>query len=137
MAVRYHDYYRTLGVERSASQDEIKKAFRELAKKWHPDANKGNDEAEKKFAEISNAYDILKDEKKRVRVLTCVCTRRLNGLPLPLIHIPSLKADLSSTSQTPTPDVLFPHFVDLNRIFHSLSLLPAAVFLLLSISFSP
>eukprot|EP00457_Paulinella_chromatophora_P002675 gb/GEZN01002680.1/.p1 GENE.gb/GEZN01002680.1/~~gb/GEZN01002680.1/.p1 ORF type:complete len:473 (+),score=70.48 gb/GEZN01002680.1/:899-2317(+) len=59
------DYYETLGVPKNASQAEIKKAYFQLAKKWHPDANKGNEEAEKKFAEISNAYDVLKDDKKR------------------------------------------------------------------------
>lgn len=59
------DYYSILGVSKTANADEIKKAYRNLAKKYHPDANQGNDEAEKKFKEISEAYEILKDEQKR------------------------------------------------------------------------
>ncbi|MBY0501053.1 MAG: molecular chaperone DnaJ [Alphaproteobacteria bacterium] len=59
------DYYELLGVSRSAKADEIKKAYRKLAMKWHPDKNQGNKEAEKKFKEISEAYEILKDEQKR------------------------------------------------------------------------
>ena len=59
------DYYNTLGVDRSASQDELKRAYRKLAMKYHPDQNKDNKEAEAKFKEISEAYDILKDEQKR------------------------------------------------------------------------
>jgi molecular chaperone DnaJ len=59
------DYYNLLGVSRSAKADEIKKAYRKLAMKFHPDKNPGDKEAEKKFKEISEAYDILKDEKKR------------------------------------------------------------------------
>lgn len=55
------DYYKTLGVSRDASQDEIKKAFRKLARKYHPDA--GGDEA--KFKEINEAYEVLSDDKKR------------------------------------------------------------------------
>lgn len=61
------DYYELLGVKRSATPDEIKKAYRKLAMKFHPDKNPGDKEAEKKFKEISEAYDILKDEKKRVQ----------------------------------------------------------------------
>lgn len=59
------DFYKTLGVEKSANADEIKKAYRKLAMKYHPDQNKDNPEAEAKFKEISEAYDILKDEQKR------------------------------------------------------------------------
>lgn len=59
------DFYKELNVKRSASQDEIKKAYRTLAMKYHPDQNKDNPEAEKKFKEINEAYDVLKDEKKR------------------------------------------------------------------------
>ncbi len=59
------DYYKVLGVEKSASADDVKKAYRKLAMKYHPDQNKGNAEAEEKFKEISEAYDILKDDQRR------------------------------------------------------------------------
>lgn len=59
------DFYKTLGVEKGASADDIKKAYRKLAMKYHPDQNKGNAQAEEKFKEINHAYDILKDEQKR------------------------------------------------------------------------
>jgi molecular chaperone DnaJ len=59
------DYYKLLGVEKNASQDDLKKAYRKLAMKYHPDKNPGDKESEKKFKEINAAYDILKDEKKR------------------------------------------------------------------------
>jgi molecular chaperone DnaJ len=60
-------FYKILGVAESASQDEIKKAYRKLAKKYHPDKNKGDAKAEAKFKEISEAYDVLGDEKKRAQ----------------------------------------------------------------------
>ncbi len=59
------DYYDTLGVTLSADKDEIKRAYRERAKKHHPDRNPGDSSAEHKFKEISEAYDVLKDEEKR------------------------------------------------------------------------
>ena len=59
------DYYQMLGVSRDATQDEIKKAYRKLALKHHPDKNAGNPEAEKKFKEVSEAYEVLGDQKKR------------------------------------------------------------------------
>ena len=59
------DYYDLLGVKKSASDDEIKKAYRTLAKKFHPDKNKGNKDAENKFKEISEAYAVLSDKEKR------------------------------------------------------------------------
>src|ERR1022692_146988 len=59
------DYYGVLGVSRDAKQDEIRKAYRHLARKHHPDVNPGNKGAEEKFKQLSEAYEILSDEKKR------------------------------------------------------------------------
>ena len=59
------DYYATLGVSRDAKPEEIRKAYRHLARKHHPDVNPGNKGAEEKFKELSEAYEILSDEKKR------------------------------------------------------------------------
>ncbi len=59
------DYYKTLGVSRSASEKEIKQAFRKLAKKFHPDANPDNPNAEARFKEINEAYEVLSDKEKR------------------------------------------------------------------------
>jgi curved DNA-binding protein len=62
--MKYKDYYRILGVERSAGEDAIKKAYRKLARKYHPDVSKEKD-AEEKFKEVSEAYEVLKDADKR------------------------------------------------------------------------
>ena len=59
------DYYEVLGVEKSATQDEIKKAYRKLAVKYHPDRNPGDKSAEEKFREATEAYEVLSDDKKR------------------------------------------------------------------------
>src|SRR5262245_21290011 len=59
------DYYELLGVNRGASAEEIKRAYRKLAMQYHPDRNPGDKTAEHKFKEISEAYDVLKDDQKR------------------------------------------------------------------------
>ncbi len=59
------DYYKALGVPKTATAAEIKKSYRELARKWHPDANKGSADAEERFKEITEAYNVLSDEKQR------------------------------------------------------------------------
>ena len=64
MAVQFKDYYEALGVDRNASQDEIQRKYRELARKYHPDVNKESDAAEK-FSKITEAYQVLKDPEKR------------------------------------------------------------------------
>jgi curved DNA-binding protein len=63
--MEYKDYYKILGVDKNASENEIKKAFRKLANKYHPDKNKGDKTAENKFKEINEAYEVLKDKEKR------------------------------------------------------------------------
>ena len=61
------DYYEVLGIDRNASASEIKKAYRKLAKKYHPDTNPGDKEAEAKFKEVTEAYEILSDSEKKAQ----------------------------------------------------------------------
>src|SRR3954464_2399678 len=63
--MEYRDYYATLGVPRTATQAEIKKAFRKLARKHHPDANKDDPQAEERFKEVNEANEVLSDPEKR------------------------------------------------------------------------
>ena len=66
--MEYQDYYKVLGVDKKATQDEIKKAYRKLAVKYHPDKNAGNKEAEDKFKLINEANEVLSDPEKKKKI---------------------------------------------------------------------
>ncbi|MEG6594161.1 DnaJ domain-containing protein, partial [Desulfovibrio sp. 1188_IL3213] len=65
MSVSYKDYYKLLGVDRTAKAEEISKAYKKLARQYHPDLNPGDKQAEEKFKEINEAHEVLKDAEKR------------------------------------------------------------------------
>src|SRR5512146_971400 len=65
--MEYKDYYKVLGVERSASADDVRKAYRKLAMQYHPDRNPGDKQAEERFKDINEAYQVLSDTQKRAR----------------------------------------------------------------------
>ena len=65
MAVQFRDYYDVLGVSKTATEDDIKSAYRKLARKYHPDVNPGDKAAEDKFKELNEAYEVLSDAEKR------------------------------------------------------------------------
>lgn len=83
--MEYKDYYKILGVDKNATQDEIKKAYRKLAKKYHPDVNKNNKEAERKFKEVNEAYEVLGDEEKRKNMilLEAIIISRMDMILIP------------------------------------------------------
>lgn len=65
MAENKRDYYEVLGLQKGASDDDIKKAFRQMAKKYHPDLNPGDKEAEARFKEVNEAYEVLSDAAEK------------------------------------------------------------------------
>ena len=67
MAEQKRDFYEVLGVSKTATDEELKKAYRKLAKKYHPDMNPGDKEAEAKFKEVNEAYEVLSDKDKRAK----------------------------------------------------------------------
>jgi DnaJ-class molecular chaperone len=83
--IRAEDYYQLLGVDRNAPADEIKKKYRKLAMKYHPDRNKGDKNAEEKFKKISKAYSVLSDEKQR-KVYDQFGEEGLNGMGFDPMH---------------------------------------------------
>ena len=88
------DYYKALGVAKTAKPAEIKAAYRKLARKYHPDANKGDSSAEERFKEISEAYSVLSDEKRPAR-----CSAAASGFR-PGSGLASRAASAASTSAT-------------------------------------
>lgn len=93
MAEQKRDYYEVLGVEKNADDAAIKKAYRVLAKKYHPDMNPGDAEAEKKFKEASEAYAILSDPEKRRQY------DQFGHAPLTTAQVAAASAALISTAQ--------------------------------------
>ena len=98
------DYYKILGVDKKASKDDIKKAFRKLAHEHHPDKNKNNPEASQRFKEASEAYSVLSDDAKRKH-------RNISGNGSPVQkpanargHSDNLSADNCFPSLTKTDD---------------------------------
>ena len=81
MAVQFKDYYEVLGVSKTATQDEIRKAFRKLARQHHPDVAKDKKKAEEKFKEINEAYEVLSDPDKRQKYDTLGADWERGGMP--------------------------------------------------------
>ena len=112
------DYYEILGINKNASEDEIKKAYRKLAMKYHPDKNPNNKEAEEKFKKINEAYEILSDKEKRKKY-------DLYG------------KDFNNVSNI-SPEDIFKTFFNLNGDFFNFNNLNARLTSLsISFSFSP
>src|SRR6476661_5285364 len=97
MPVQFRDYYETLGVQKAATDDEIRSAFRKLARKYHPDVAKDKKAAEEKFKEINEAYEVLSDPEKRKKndKLGADCNRPGGFQPPPHCQAPQPASDFS------------------------------------------
>jgi len=104
------NYYDVLGVSRTATGDEIKKAFRRLARQYHPDVNPGDKSAEEKFKDINEAYDVLSDEEKRVEY-----NRSLTGIKRRGIR-PGEKANGNGNGKMPRTEQDLWKFKDFNNL---------------------
>src|ERR1051325_6122778 len=83
MPVEFKDYYQSLGVSKTATEEEIRQSFRKLARKYHPDVAKNKTEAEEKFKEINEAYEVLGDPEKRKKYDTLGANWNRQGGPPP------------------------------------------------------
>ena len=98
MAEQKRDYYEVLGVDKGADDATIKKAYRQLAKKYHPDMNPGDKEAEKKFKEASEAYAVLSDPDKR---------RQYDQLDILLLKEEELEVDSAASTSVELTSQIF------------------------------
>ena len=115
----YIDYYKILGVDKSASQDDIKKAFRKLARKYHPDLNPNDPSAKDKFQEINEANEVLSDPEKRKKYDVPVAT--LVDFPISSNQCSDIgeeedKVLRDSADRTLMPNFIFPFVMLLKRI---------------------
>lgn len=104
------NYYEVLGVSRTATSDEIKKAFRRLARQYHPDVNPGDKSAEEKFKDINEAYDVLSDEEKRVEYNRSLSGNKGRGIR------PGGKASSNGNGKTPRTEQDLWKFKDFNNV---------------------
>ena len=119
----FRNYYQILGVPRDASSDEIKKVYRRLARQYHPDLNPGNKEAEEKFKEISEAYDILSDPSKRAQYdQFSRFWKQKDFQSSKAARTPAAKTwnGRTSNGRTSTEDVDFSQFADFNTFVDQL-----------------
>ena len=99
----YHDYYKLLGVERGASEKEIKAAYRRLAQQFHPDKNPGDKRAEEKFKDINEAYEVLGDPQKRAKYDRLGASREIYPSPAIMQLASQLRVPITFGSDAHAP----------------------------------
>ncbi|MEB3182010.1 MAG: J domain-containing protein [Nostocaceae cyanobacterium] len=116
----YRDYYEILGVSKDATNEEIKKVYRRLARQYHPDVNPGNKAAEEKFKEINEAYDVLSDSSKRAQYDQFSNFWKRKGFPGKQQQSKGKSwGDSSKSSRSANQDVDFNQYPDFNRFVDS------------------